>query len=234
MTPDPDKAGRETDEPEKESEPVPTDTDTETGAAADETDRVESDTAATEHAESTDASSGGSEDGQSGARTKTRRRISLPRLFAFVVLPCLVLLLAAGGGYLKWQSASMRASQSSGIESAAAAKDATVAMLSYQPDTVEKDLGAARDRLTGTFRDSYTQLTHDVVIPGAKQRHISAVATVPAVASVSASANHAVALVFVNQTVVVGNDPPTATASSIRVTLDKIGDRWLIIGFDPV
>jgi len=27
----------------------------------------------------------------------------------------------------------------------AAAKDSTVALLSYKPDTVEKDLGAARD-----------------------------------------------------------------------------------------
>lgn len=95
-------------------------------------------------------------------------------------------------------------------------------------------MGAARDRLTGAFEESYTQLTNDVVIPGAKQRRISAVATVPAAASVSATENHAVALVFVNQTIVIGADAPTVTASSVRVTLDKIGDRWLISGFDPV
>ena len=35
---------------------------------------------------------------------------------------------------------------------------------------------------------------------------------------------------FVNQTITVGNDPPTDTASSVRVTLDKIGGRWLISG----
>ena len=40
-------------------------------------------------------------------------------------------------------------------------------------------------------------------------------------------------LVFVNQTVIVGNDAPTVTASSVRVTLDKVGDRWLISKFDP-
>ena len=48
------------------------------------------------------------------------------------------------------------------------------------------ELHAARDLLTGDFRDSYTSLTNDVVIPGAKQKQISAVATVPAAASVSA------------------------------------------------
>ena len=115
-----------------------------------------------------------------------------------------------------------------------AAKDSTIALLSYKPDTVEQQLSAARDLLTGDFRDSYTSLTNDVVIPGAKQKQISAVATVPAMASVSANPNHAVVLVFVNQTVVVGQDAPTDTASSVRVTLDKVGDRWLISKFDPV
>lgn len=169
-----------------------------------------------------------------GDPTKSALRRRFSRVLVFGVLPALALLLAAASGYLKWQSGSIRVSQISSVESVAAAKDGSVAMLSYQPDAVEKDLRAARDRLTGTFKDSYTQLTHDVVIPGARQRHISAVATVPAAASVSATADHAVALVFVNQTIVVGTDPPSATASSVRVTLDRVGGRWLISGFDPV
>lgn len=110
-----------------------------------------------------------------------------------------------------------------------------MALLSYRPDTVEKDLSSAQDRLTGTFRDSYVSLIHDVVIPGAKQKQISAVATVPAVGAVSATQNHAVVvLVFVNQTIIIGTDPPGNTASSVKVTLDKIGTRWLISGFEPV
>jgi Mce-associated membrane protein len=120
------------------------------------------------------------------------------------------------------------------IQSVQAATDSTVAMLTYRPDTVEKDLDAARDRLTGQFRDSDSNLTHDVVIPGAAQKQVSAVANVPAAASISASPTHAVVLVFVNQTVIIGNDAPTTTTSSVRVTLDKIDGRWLISGFDPV
>jgi Mce-associated membrane protein len=60
------------------------------------------------------------------------------------------------------------------------------------------------------------------------------VATVPAATSTSATAARAVVLVFVNQTVVVGKDAPTNTASSVRVTLDKIDGRWLISQFEPV
>jgi Mce-associated membrane protein len=165
---------------------------------------------------------------------KPKRRIQWGRVFAFGVLPVVALLLAAGAGYLKWVDSSVRDSRIARTESVQAAKDSTIALLSYKPDTVEQQLTAARDLLTGDFRDSYTSLTNDVVIPGAKQKQISALATVPAVASVSADPEHAVVLVFVNQTVVVGQDAPTDTASSVRVTLDKIGNRWLISKFDPV
>jgi len=161
------------------------------------------------------------------------------RAFAFGVLPALALLLALGAGFLKWQDSAARVDDITNANSPArqamqVAKDSTIALLSYKPDTVEQQLTAARDLLTGDFRDQYTSLTNDVVIPGAKQKQIAAVATVPAIASVSANLHHAVVLVFVNQTVVVGQTAPTDTASSVRVTLDKIGDRWLISQFDPV
>ena len=150
------------------------------------------------------------------------------RLLAFALLPALVVLLGAVAGFLKWQS------ESAAAESVAAARDTTAAILSYNADTVDKELNAARGRLTGSFLDAYTKLVNDVVIPGAKDKKISAVAQGPAAASVSASPTHAVALVFVNQTTSIANDAPTNTTSSVRVTLDKVGDRWLVSGFDPV
>ena len=156
------------------------------------------------------------------------------RLLAFVLLPAFVIGLGAVAGFLKWQSASQQGAEVAGAESVSAARETTTAILSYNAASVDKDLNAARDRLTGSFLDAYTKLVNDVVIPGSKEKKISAVAQVPAAASVSATSNHAVALVFVNQTTTVGNDPPTNTTSSVRVTLDKIRDRWLVSGFDPV
>jgi Mce-associated membrane protein len=163
-----------------------------------------------------------------------KRSIAWPRVLAYGILPGLALILALGAGFLKWQDNSVRDGDSARDESVQVAKDSTVALLSYKPDTVEQQLTDARSLLTGQFQDSYTDLTTEVVIPGAKEKQISAVATVPAAASVSAEPNRAVVLVFVNQTVVVGGDAPTDTASSVRVTLEKTGDRWLISGFDPV
>jgi Mce-associated membrane protein len=162
------------------------------------------------------------------------RRSRWSRLIAYGLLPGLALLLAAAAGFLKWQDASARDVSAARTASVQAASDGTVALLSYRADTVEKDLEAARGRLTGTFLNAYTSLTHEVVIPGAKQKQISAVATVPAAASISASADHAVVLLFVNQTLMIGQDAPTSTASTVRVTLDKVGGHWLISGFDPV
>ncbi|MGV0794976.1 hypothetical protein [Mycolicibacterium sp. XJ1819] len=144
------------------------------------------------------------------------------------------MLLALPAGFLKWQDGVTRSSQLAGTQAVAAARDATVAMLSYQPDSVEADLGAAKERLTGTFLDDYTRLIDEVVIPGAKQQRISAVADVPAAASVSAEPDRAVTLLFVNQTTNVGTEPPIENISTVRVTMDKIGGRWLVSGFEPV
>lgn len=156
------------------------------------------------------------------------------RFFVFRVLPALVVVLGAAAGILRWQDSSHRAVENARDDSVAAARDATVAILSYKADSVEQDLRSATDRLTGTFLDSFTDLINKVVIPGAKEKKITAIAQVSAAASVSATAHHAVALVFVDQTVTIDGGAPSGTASSVRVTLDQVDDRWLVSGFDPV
>jgi Mce-associated membrane protein len=160
-------------------------------------------------------------------------RFSWTRLLV-VGLPALALIIALGVGYLKWLDGTARESRAAAETSVRAASESTVAILSYTPETVDRDLKAATDRLTAGFRQQYTQLVNDVVAPGAKQQHITAVATVPAAASVSATGKHAVVLVFVDQTTTIGNDAPTQTTSSVRVSLENVDGRWLISQFDPV
>ena len=165
------------------------------------------------------------------------RRINRSRVLAYGVLPALALLLAMVAGFLKGQDCSTGDAWDAGLgrdEAIQEARDATVALLSYRPDTVERDLGTARERLTGRVKDDYTSLSRDVVIPGSKQKQISAVATVAAVGSVSAGPSHLVILLFVNQTTTVGTEAPRQTNSSIRVTLDRRDGRWMVSGFDPV
>lgn len=166
---------------------------------------------------------------------RPRKQIKWSRVFAFGVLPALALLLALTAGYFKWIAVSGAEAALARTESMRVASEDAVALLSYSPDSAEKDLGGARDRLTGEFKDSYTELTRKVVIPGAKEKRISAVAKVNAAASVSASASHAVVLLFVNQTVTIGDGgTPTDTQPVVRVVLEKVDGRWLVSHFDPV
>jgi Mce-associated membrane protein len=164
----------------------------------------------------------------------SRRRIDWRRIITSGVLPALAMMISLVAGYLKWMDTSIRDSHVARTEAVQAARDGTVTLLSYTPAEVDRQLGAARDLLTGEFRDSYTKLTNDVVIPGAKQQQITAVATVPAAAPVSATSDHAVVLVFVDQTTTIGSSAPTALTSTVRITLDKVDGRWLISQFDPV
>jgi Mce-associated membrane protein len=164
--------------------------------------------------------------------TASPRRVNWSRVLVYGLLPGLALLLAMAAGLVKWKDSSIRTADIARGESIVAARDSAIALLSFRSDSVEQEVEAARQRLTDGFRDAYTQVTREALIPNAKERHVSATASIPAAASESVSGNHAVVLLFVDQTVTIGDLPPADASSSVRVTLDKIGDRWLVSGFD--
>ncbi|MDT5256918.1 MAG: Mce-associated rane protein [Mycobacterium sp.] len=192
---------------------------------------VDTEADATEQATPDDAQT---EDADTDEAKGDTRRIAWSRVVAYGVLPALALLLALAAGYFEWVVRSADDVALARTESVRIASEDAVALLSYKADSVDKDLGAARERLTGDFKDAYTTLTREVVIPGAKEKHISAVAKVNAAGSVSATAGHAVVLLFVNQTVTIGDGAPTDTQPVVRVTLDRVNGRWLVSHFDPV
>src|SRR5258708_28515852 len=108
------------------------------------------------------------------------RPIAWSRVLAYGVLPGLALLLALAAGYFKWGDGSSNEVARARNESVRVASEDAVALLSYRADSVAKDLGAASERLTGNFKDAYSALIREVVIPGAKEKHISAGAKVNA------------------------------------------------------
>lgn len=177
------------------------------------------------------------EDADGGEVATATVTATVPRwrkVLVFAVLPAIALVLAGLAGFVKWDDSTRRAGEIAAIESVAAARDTTAVILSYTAEAADTELNGARDRLTGPFLEEYTTLINEVVIPGAREKKISSVARVPAASAITATPDHAVTLVFVNQTVTVGKDTPTNTASSVRVTLDKVNGRWLVSGFEPV
>ena len=151
----------------------------------------------------------------------------------------LALAVAATTTFGAWQL--IRANQPTPADSALArqvvldvAKSSTAKLLSYTPQNVDSELSNAAKLTTGAFRDSYTRLTHETVIPGAREKHITAAAEVPAVAVESLTASTATLIVFINQTVTVGSEKATDTASSVRMRLEEVNGSWLIAAFDPL
>lgn len=115
-----------------------------------------------------------------------------------------------------------------------AAQSTVVTLLSYTPDNAETQLKANLPLLTGDFHDSYDKLISDVVIPGAREKNITATAQVPAAAVESLTRDRAQVIAFINQSVKTGTDAPKDTASSVRIGMRKIDGRWLIEAFDPL
>ncbi len=150
------------------------------------------------------------------------------------MLPAIALILTLCAAWLRWNLATEGEMNSARTESVRTAAEVTVSLLSYRSETADTDLRAAETRLTGTFREAYRSLIDEVVIPGAQQKQIVSTAAVPAASLVSINQNRSVVLVFVDQTITFGGEAPTQSASSVRVTLDKVDGQWLISDFAPI
>jgi Mce-associated membrane protein len=116
-----------------------------------------------------------------------------------------------------------------------AARDGTVALLSYKPDTLNQDFAAAKSHLTGGFLNYYDQFTKQIVTPAAKQKAVTTTAQVVGAAASELHPNSAVVLVFVNQVTTSKERPdPAMASSSVLVSLTKVHGTWLITKFDPI
>ena len=116
-----------------------------------------------------------------------------------------------------------------------AARDGTVALLSYKPDTLNQDFAAAKSHLTGDFLNYYDQFTKEIVTPAAKEKALTTTAQVVGAAATELQPNSAVVLLFVNQATTSKERPdPAMASSSVLVSLTKVHGTWLIIKFQPV
>ena len=116
-----------------------------------------------------------------------------------------------------------------------AAREGTEAILTYAPDTLDKDLANAKSRLTGDFLDHYNQFTEQIVAPAARQKGIKTEANVARAAVSRMTPQTAVVLVFVNQVTTSKERPtPALSTSSVEVILVRDQGRWLISQFNPI
>lgn len=116
-----------------------------------------------------------------------------------------------------------------------AASDGSVALLSYAPDTLDRDFADARSRLTGDFLAYYSEFADKFVAPAAKQKDIRATASVVRAAPVTVQSDTAEVLVYLNQATTSRDNPePAQAASAVKVGLTKVDGNWLISSFTPI
>jgi Mce-associated membrane protein len=115
------------------------------------------------------------------------------------------------------------------------ATEGTVALLSYAPETVDRDLIAAKSHLTGEYLRYFGDFSRYFLAPAVRQRNVKATASVVRAAVAELHPDSAVVLEFVHQTTT-SKDKPEAvlTTNNVRVTLSKIKEAWLIKRFEPV
>jgi Mce-associated membrane protein len=116
-----------------------------------------------------------------------------------------------------------------------AASDGTVALLSYSPESLDKDFANAKSHLSGDFLSYYNQFTEQIVAPAAKQKSLKTTAHVIGAGLSELHPNSAVVLVFVDQSTTSKDRPdPAMASSSVLVSMTRINGNWLITKFDPV
>ena len=111
--------------------------------------------------------------GRSEART--RRRVKP------VPVMLISLLLISGGAatwlYFKQYRPDKQTDASVASAVINSASDGTVALLSYSPDSLDKDFAAAKSHLSGDFLSYYNQFTEQIVAPAAKQKSLKTTAS---------------------------------------------------------
>lgn len=162
-----------------------------------------------------------------------RHRVrTVPTLLVVLLLACAALTTWL---YFSWYRPDEQVDAGASAAVLDAARQGTVAMLSYTPETVDDDLALAKSHLTGDFLSYFEDFARDVVAPASKQKALTTAADVVGAAVVDLHPDSATVLVFVNQTSTSKERPdPSMTASSVQVSLSKVDGNWLIAKFDPV
>lgn len=174
------------------------------------------------------------------SRKRTERDLSrlLRRVKIFPALLVLLVLLSGGVTawvYFKQYRPKQEINQGVAHAVVSAASDGTVALLSYSPESLDKDFANAKSHLSGDFLSYYNQFTEQIVAPAAKEKSLKTIAHVIGAGVSELHPNSAVVLVFVDQSTTSKDKPdPSMAASSVRVSLTRVNGNWLITKFDPV
>jgi len=189
--------------------------------------------------DSLEGSLAGSLDGSlDGSEASARRRLLAPcltRWLSIVATGVVVTAVAVTAGlFFVLYRPDQQVGDAAAHQAIQAASDGAVAVLSYSPDHLDRDIAKAKSYLTGDFLAYYTKFSEQIAAM-ALQKHVTQTAKVIRAAVSELQPDSAVVLVFINQTATSREKPePQTTASIAQVTLAKVKGSWLISKLDPL
>jgi Mce-associated membrane protein len=139
-----------------------------------------------------------------------------------------------GGGYFYFvYRPDLQTDRAAAHQVIKAASDGAVALLSYSPETLDRDFANAKSRLTEDYLAYYQRFADQIVGPSAQRGQVTTTATVVKAAVSELQPNSAVVLVFIKQKTTSKAKPePVVTSSSLKVAMTKVKGSWLIDKFD--
>ncbi|MFI0356235.1 hypothetical protein [Actinomadura sp. 9N407] len=173
----------------------------------------------------------------SGGRGKARRRIRIPASGdgsrKIVVLSLVAVLGAVGVGWLFMKSQEMGATRTASKQAAYAATQAAQSISSYDYRTVDSDMRKATEYATGGFRKDFEAQAERVrTLAPQQQAMVTSTAVKTAVEDISPDSG--TVLVFLNQQTVKASQTDKAgqpqrlpSQFTLRMSMTKVGDRWL-------
>jgi len=152
----------------------------------------------------------------------------------------LTILLVASLGFGTWYflafyRSDLQTNDAATDQAIRAASDGAVALLSYSPETLTRDFTNAKSRVTENYLPYYQQFADQIVGPSAQRGQVTTTATVVKAAASEMHPDSAVVLVFLRQKTASKDKPqPVVTTNSLRITLKKVNNSWLIEKFERV
>lgn len=155
-----------------------------------------------------------------------------PRRVRRVLAGVLAAAVCAGAGFAGWRMYSDAAVDRAASEAFETASNYAVTLTSIQAGDIDRNFSDVLAGATGEFRDMYSRSSSHL-----KQmlvdNNATSTGTVVDAAVRSATADEAVVLLFVDQTITNTASPePRVDRSRVVMTLDKVDGRWLVSRVD--
>jgi Mce-associated membrane protein len=127
-----------------------------------------------------------------------------------------------------------RAAEDARGEALDAGKQTAALMFGYEPDNVEQNVEQTRKALAGDAQKQYNEIiTEADLVAEVRKQQVKSEVTIQEAGVVSADAEKALILIFMNQSVTKGGkDLVSVEASRLQYSMVRSGDKWLVSNID--